>query len=628
MSIPKLELCGAVLLAELLQKIKSGLHLESVKTYGWTDSNVVLAWISNHASKWTPFVANRVSKIQSILTAQNWFYVSSGHNPANVATRGITPLQLKNCQQWWHGPYWLEKDIIKYTSSVPLSTIPPERKNNTTILTAQVSDNNNILTRFSSYSKLIRVVAYINRFTNNCKRSTDKQSSFITSEELLRAKNTIIKISQRTSFNAEVADLNNKKCIKNASKLLPFKPFLDSMGILRVGGRIENAPMLTFSNKHPILLDKFCPLSTLLINYAHSQTLHGGPSQTRNFVSSQFWIVNGRSLYNKVVRSCVRCARYTNQPIQAQMADLPSCRVTGIKPFLTTGVDYAGPIRITPIRRRGLKPQKAYMCLFVCTAVKAVHLELVSDMTSTAFIAAFNDNGTNFHGADRQLQQMYSEASSFYHNTAQTLANVGVEWSFIPPSAPHFGGLWEAGVRSVKSHLRRVIGDTVLTFEELSTLLCKIEACLNSRPLTELSYNPKDKLPLTPGHFLVGEPTTSIPEPNLINEKISPANRWDIISKLRDIFWERWRKEYLQTLQKRVKWLRPQPNVLKDSIVLLSEEKVPPSQWPLGRVIETIKGKDNIVRVVKIKIGSKILTRPVVKLCLMPIPTPRASPDQ
>ncbi|KAL7287013.1 hypothetical protein TKK_0018807 [Trichogramma kaykai] len=190
------------------------------------------------------------------------------------------------------------------------------------------------------------------------------------------------------------------------------------MGILRVGGRIENAPMLTFSNKHPILLDKSCPLSTLLINYAHSQTLHGGPSQTRNFVSSQFWIVNGRSLYNKVVRSCVRCARYTNQPIQAQMADLPSCRVTGIKPFLTTGVDYAGPIRITPIRRRG------------------------------------------------------------------------------------------------------------------------------------------------------------------------------------------------------------------DSIVLLSEEKVPPSQWPLGRVIETIKGKDNIVRVVKIKIGSKILTRPVVKLCLMPIPTPRASPDQ
>ncbi|KAL7287014.1 hypothetical protein TKK_0018807 [Trichogramma kaykai] len=370
------------------------------------------------------------------------------------------------------------------------------------------------------------------------------------------------------------------------------------MGILRVGGRIENAPMLTFSNKHPILLDKSCPLSTLLINYAHSQTLHGGPSQTRNFVSSQFWIVNGRSLYNKVVRSCVRCARYTNQPIQAQMADLPSCRVTGIKPFLTTGVDYAGPIRITPIRRRGVKPQKAYMCLFVCTAVKAIHLELVSDMTSTAFIAAFN----------RFIARR--------------------EWSFIPPSAPHFGGLWEAGVRSVKSHLRRVIGDTVLTFEELSTLLCKIEACLNSRPLTELSYNPKDKLPLTPGHFLVGEPTTSIPEPNLINEKISPANRWDMISKLRDIFWKRWRKEYLQTLQKRVKWLRPQPNVLKDSIVLLSEEKVPPSQWPLGRVIETIKGKDNIVRVVKIKIGSKILTRPVVKLCLMPIPTPRASPDQ
>ncbi|CAB0040768.1 unnamed protein product [Trichogramma brassicae] len=315
---------------------------------------------------------------------------------------------------------------------------------------------------------------------------------------------------ERTTYVADNSVIENEVAAyaatypastRNQVVLMSFAlvKLVDRSGLLRIGGRIQRAPSLTDSEKHPILLDKACPLSTLLVHHAHYQTLHGGPSQTRNYLSSSVWIIHSRSLIQRVIRNCVRCARYSARPLHPQMGELPDHRVTGIKCFVTSGVDYAGPVRVSPSRSKGIRSIKAYICLFICTSTKALHLEVVSDMTSMAFIAAFqrfisrrgrcqnliSDNGTNFHGADRELRQLFMEASSFYHEVAQTLANDGVE--FIPPSAPHFGGLWEAGVRSVKKHLRRVIGDTILSYEELSTLLSPEISDLGRPPVHRLT---------------------------------------------------------------------------------------------------------------------------------------------
>ncbi|XP_029163433.1 uncharacterized protein LOC114934891 [Nylanderia fulva] len=213
------------------------------------------------------------------------------------------------------------------------------------------------------------------------------------------------------------------------------------------------------------------------------------------------------------------------------MGDLPRARVTPSRPFQHTGVDLAGPVWLRTTRGRGHKAYKGFLVVFVCFSSRAVHLEAVSDYTAEAFLAAFrrfvsrrglctvvySDCGTNFVGADRQLKALFKAAGREIQTIVGRLADRGVRWSFNPPAAPHFGGLWEAAVKAVKHHLRRTIGEARLTFEELSTFLTEVEACLNSRPLEALTDDPDDLRALTPGHFLVGSPLLAIPEPSLLD---------------------------------------------------------------------------------------------------------------
>ncbi|CAK9809236.1 hypothetical protein ANTQUA_LOCUS5949 [Anthophora quadrimaculata] len=225
------------------------------------------------------------------------------------------------------------------------------------------------------------------------------------------------------------------------------------------------------------------------------------------------------------------------------MGDLPRVRVTPpSRSFQHCGVDYAGPVRVCTSPGRGIASRKAYIALFICMASKAVHLELVSDYSTEAFIRAFarfcarrglpeamySDNGTTFVGADRDMSRAYRTAirdPNFLNSTASD----GIAWRFIPPSAPHFRGLWEAGVRSVKVHLSRVLGDRALTFEELYTLICRIVACLNSRPLASLSDTLDDYECLTPGHFIIGSAINVNPDPSLLDLNENRLSRWQLV---------------------------------------------------------------------------------------------------
>ncbi|XP_065362078.1 uncharacterized protein LOC135955647 [Calliphora vicina] len=224
----------------------------------------------------------------------------------------------------------------------------------------------------------------------------------------------------------------------------------------------------------------------------------------------------------------------------------------------------------------------------MCT--KALHLEIVSSLTTNAFLAAFrrfisrrgpctdlySDCGTTFIGASKELQALHHRSeTSLSDDLAETLHNDGTNWHFIPPASPHFGGLWEAGVKATKHHLRRIMRDRVLSFEELSTLLCQIESCLNSRPLCPLSNDPSDLNVLTPAHFLVGEPTTCIPDEDLLDTNIDRLTRWKQVEKLKQHFWQRWSKEYLCRLQSRPKWNTVKREAQVGDMVLLLHEHFP-----------------------------------------------------
>ncbi|XP_011864059.1 PREDICTED: uncharacterized protein LOC105559972 [Vollenhovia emeryi] len=417
----------------------------------------------------------------------------------------------------------------------------------------------------------------------------------------------------------------------STSPLLTLGVFVDEANILRVGGRLKHAS-LPRDERHPIVVPPASQLALLLVDACHRRTLHGGVQLTLGLLRLQYWLPRGRAVVKRRLRQCVTCVRWRGATIQPPMGNLPRDRVTPARPFLRTGVDYAGPVFVRTSKGRGQRAFKAFIAVFVCFCTKAVHLELVSDYTSEAFLAAFrrftsrrglcsvvySDCGTNFTGADKELQRLFQASSQQSRDIARDLANQGVKWHFNPPAAPHFGGLWEAAVKSAKHHLRRVIGEARLTFEELTTLLAQIEACLNSRPLRALSDDLEDITALTPGHFLVGSALLAIPEPSLIDTQENLLSRWRNVQRMRDHFWARWSSEYLHGIASRPKWHGPALTPDVGALCLIRTENTAPTRWPLARITRLHPGDDGIVRVVTVRTGSSTLVRPLTKIVPLP----------
>ncbi|XP_065356187.1 uncharacterized protein LOC135950580 [Calliphora vicina] len=316
------------------------------------------------------------------------------------------------------------------------------------------------------------------------------------------------------------------------------------------------------------------------------------------------------------------------------MAALPADRVQAAFPFQVSGVDYCGPFYLTQ-KVRDRAPIKGYISLFICFSTKAIHMELVPDLTTNAFIAAlrrfisrrgrcstiYSDNATNFIGANKELKVMLQDFLSEEHSSAlrEACQQEGITWAFIPPRSPHFGGLWESGVKQAKHYLRRAIGKYILTYDELNTVICQTEAILNSRPLTPLSSDPNDLRPLTPAHFLIGRPLAALPEPNLCTINPASLKSYKLIQWIQQQFWERWRKEYLNCLQQKTKWTVTSPNIQVNDLVLLKDGNIPPLRWPLARVIAVNPGDDGFVRVATVKSNEGVFKRAITKLCKLPL---------
>lgn len=311
------------------------------------------------------------------------------------------------------------------------------------------------------------------------------------------------------------------------------------------------------------------------------------------------------------------------------MSALPPERSEFSRPFTHTGVDFAGPFDIKYYAGRSCRITKGYACLFVCFSTKAIHLEGTSDLSTNTFLAAFDrfvsrrgcplhihsDNGTNFVGASKVI------AKNFFLTTQQAVesnyAHQNISWHFIPPGAPHMGGLWEAGVKSFKSHFRKMAGNFKHTFEEFQTLLSRIEACLNSRPLCPLSEDPSILSALTPGHFLIGAPILTPIDPNIQESPRSLINRWQRLKVIHQHFCTRWKEEYLKELHKRNKWKKPSENLSENMLVVVKEENMPPNAWRLGRVIKVHPGNDGRVRVADLLTEKGTITRPITKLVVI-----------
>lgn len=635
-TLPRLELCAAHLLAQLVahcQKLFNNI-ITSDHIYAWCDSSVVLTWLRTPPYRLKTYVANRVSQTQELIPLDAWRHIASADNPADCASRGIYASQLVDHALWWTGPPWLKFPHCNWPASsfVPMdiSTLDETKATPLVVLTAAPKTEWDLLSKYSSWEKLQRIVALTLRFIHNCRTSQRIKGPLVPSETLC-ARLKIFKLVQDTAFAEEVSVLQKQRPC--STRLQRLQPFVDPEGVLRVGGRLSRSA-LPQDSQHPVLLPKKHHIVDLIVDHCHKTNLHAGPQLTQSILAQTVWILSARSVVRSRIFKCVVCFKNKPRNQAPLMGDLPPSRVIPARPFMSTGIDYCGPFTFKVVNLRSVKHLKMYLCVFVCMVTKAVHLEVVTDLSSNGFIAAltrfvsrrgfctdiFSDCGTNFVGADASLRNLLESTlhspqskDSIQHFATQR----GMKFHFNSPATPHMGGLWESAVKSAKYHLKRVVGDSVLTLTEFMTLATQVEAMLNSRPLTPLSSDPSDLTALTPGHFLIGAPLVSIPEPDVHDLPNNRLKHWHLIQAFNQRIWKRWSVEYLHTLQQRGKWTLKNDNLKVGDLVLVHAASSP-LNWPLARVINIHPGADGVVRVVDLKTQNGQLTRPAVKLFPLP----------
>ncbi|XP_050328360.1 uncharacterized protein LOC126758230 [Bactrocera neohumeralis] len=468
--------------------------------------------------------------------------------------------------------------------------IAPESRKIATYHTTM--DDADILERFSSFPRALRVVAYILKFVERLKLkvkgATCPQCDTLTHQDLQKAKVALIASTQTRYFSRDLGLLRESKPIDKKSSLLVLNPFIDTKGLLRANGRLANSS-LTYNERHPIIIPEKSSFATLFINYIHILMLHAEHRLMQHMVRQEYYVPRLKPQIKKCIFTCKVCTMHKQKMRTQIMAALPPERCNFALPFTTTGVDFAGPFQIKASMLRSPTLMKGYVAVFVCFTTKAVHLELCSNLTKEAFLAAFarfvgrrgfpskimSDNGKTFIGAQRATEKQFVDfMKQVSPDIIQKYAPQGINWQFIPPSAPHMGGLWESAVKSFKSHFKKLAGTYKFNYEEFTTLLTRIEAVLNSRPLAALSQDPSDFTALTPGHFLKGAPILATPEPGV--ESLSLLNRWERIKILHHDFSLRWKEDYLKDLHRRYRWKTPENAPKLGDCVLIHDDCLPP----------------------------------------------------
>ena len=489
-----------------------------------------------------------------------------------------------------------------------------------------------ILIRTNSAEYANRILAWIRRplrrkiqQRSTQERPVDNGKGPLRPQEITEAEAAFIMLTQTAGFAAELRDIRSGRPIPKESNLARISPFIDDAGLLRAGGRLGNGPF-EYSTRHPLILPN-SRYSTVLMWSAHSAVLHAGAERTLAEFQHRYWTSSARRLARKLVHQCPVCWSRTRKPSNPPMAPLPAARLSyGRPPFTGTGVDYFGPLQVTVKRSTA----KRWGCLFTFLATRAVHIEIAHSLDVHAFVSAlrrfiarrgkpkviYSDNGTNLVAGEKELRMAIESWNG--NQIAEESTRLGIDWRFSPPAGPHFGGVWERPVQSAKRALYAVMKDRTTTDETLLTLMSEVEAFLNARPLRHISVDPADPEPITPNHFLLGRAAPHIPPDIFVEGEIATRRSWRTAQQLAEDVWRRWLREYVPRLIPREKWTQPVPPVKNNDVALIAEEAAPRGRWTMCRIVQTIAGKDGVIRQADVRLPTgKILRRQVVKLVIL-----------
>ena len=474
---------------------------------------------------------------------------------------------------------------------------------------------------YSDWTKLKRGIAWILAIKRRLLKKNKRMKFQLCAQDVDEAEMEIIRVLQMKYYSKEMHQIRSGS-LPPSHPLQPLHPIVRD-GMLCVGTRLKHSTM-SHEFKCPRILPKKDEVVALMIRHTHETTGHSGREYVLAQMRQKYWITGGGEAIKAVLRNCVICRRCDSKPVAQVMADLPIDPVRPENPpFTNVGIDYFGPFYV----KRGRCRDKRYCCLFTCMAIRAIHIEIAPSLDTTSFINCLqrfaarrgmpksirSDNGTNFVGGNRELKEALKE---FKKSAVKKLCNQGISWTFNPPGASHMGGVWERQVRSVRRILAKMTKDTTFTDEGLSTLMCTIESIINNRPLTTVSTDPDDLGPLTPNHLLLLRSAESIPGKYDANDCYT-RKRWRHIQYLADMFWSRWLKEYLPTLQSRTKWTKEERNLAVGDIVLIADSNVPRNTWNLGKIEKVHHSSDHKVRSAELRTKNGICTHPITKLYLL-----------
>jgi len=584
------------------------------------DSQVALSWVlSGCVKSKNVFANNRVKDVTQFrkdikdrygLTCK-FRYVSTDVNPADMITRGISLREYdSNRDLWLHGPEFIRKSEMIWPEK-PLGCMSDLNK---TMMMSNVCTNvvQPIfpIEKYSCLNKTFRVTSLVLKFVYLLKKSRKSSLELVNESKLYW-----LKTEQSRHLHEEISFLKNPTNSHIPVLVNNLKLFIDPDGLVRSQGRLALCDAYGYDVNNPVLLPRNSVLTGLFIQDAHDRCKHlGVPTTLANLRMSGLWIPRGRATVKSVISKCVLCKKLNSYAFRyPKTNDYMSNRVNFLTPYQHTGVDYTGHIYV----KQGSQLCKMFLLVFTCLNIRAVHLELLPDMTCQNFLLAFV-RFCNIYGIPSTV---YSDNASTFLQGLGIIAESNTDNDFssyllknnikhvkIPLYSAWVGACWERMIRTIKSSLHKVIGRKHMPYFQLLTILSDVQNAVNSRPLTYVGDD-VDFSFITPNSFLKFETGNSLQLDGIAGSDAPIAQRADLVRALQtreDTFnaiKELWTEQYLLSLREagrqmyQTEW---SDKIKCGDVVLIQSPTKPRHMWSMGRVVELLTGRDGITRTVKV----------------------------
>ncbi|XP_062619290.1 uncharacterized protein LOC134280860 [Saccostrea cucullata] len=637
-TIPRLELCAALLATEIGEIVKENIQITLKDIHYHTDSKVVLGYLNNKTRRFYNYVSNRVERILLVSEPRQWFYVSTHNNPADHGTRGLASAEELQ-DKWLKGPSFLLKPELDAAQDYPLVSPEMDKEIRVEAKKTTCALKESFVTTFDRFSNWHNLVGAIGLIKGLVKGHLKDKASAEPNHIGLREEShkLLIRLTQQSAYSDEISSLREGTLVSKASLLHRLSPFLNENGILRVGGRLSQSS-LPVEQRNPMILPGKAHLTTLLISHVHERVQHQGRLITEGALRNcGYWVIGAKRAISSFIDKCVICCKLRGTLECQKMADLSSDRISPGPPFTSVGVDTFGPWMIVSRKTRGgMAHSKRWALLFTCLVTRAVHIEVVEDMSSSSVINAVrrlvalrgevkefrSDRGTNFVGAADEMRTdvINVEEGPF----RRQLSTTGTKWIFNAPHSSHMGGVWERMIGIARRILDAMFlkQGNIITHEVLVTVMAEVCSIINSRPITAISYDSDAPMILSPSLLLTQRTPGSPAMCEGLDIKDIYRAQWRHVQVLGNTFWKQWREQFLQNLQTRRKWAEERPNIKIGDVVLLKDSSLARFQWPVG-IVESVfpSDTDDLIRKVQIRIVRDrkpvVLTRPITEMVLL-----------